>query len=123
MTGITVTFFSRNLYNFRPILGLNGRFSSISYGTAASLHNVSQENIKEQSTRFLESSMKKKRMSFQEFKQKEVESFEDYANSSAIQELFKGDKEKAKKAYETFCKSEYYEYERSIIGGNPNQIT
>lgn len=104
------------------MLAVYGKLSSRSYATAAASQRVSYDSIRKQSSHFLEN-MTNNKLSFHEFKQKEVESFEEYLNSPIIKELFKGNAEKARKAYDSYCKSEYYEYQRSQIGGNPNEIT
>lgn len=63
-------------------------------------------------------------LTFEEFKSTQVESFEDYRNSQIVIYLFKNnnDPNAVKEAYESYCKSEYFQYKRARIGGNPARM-
>jgi hypothetical protein len=59
----------------------------------------------------------KKKLSFEEFKAKHVETFQQY--SAAVRDVFGDDPKETEIAYNEYCGCLYFEYERSLIGGNP----
>ena len=69
------------------------------------------------------SEMTSKLLSFKDFKENEVESWESFKESKIVKVVCGSDVEKTKKAYERFCQAEYSRYKHQAYGGNPSRMT
>jgi hypothetical protein len=109
---------TRNQYMQYFSQSLWGQYSRYSFATAQKtqfvvtrkLHDVSQITSKHM-----------RLLAFSEFKQTQVETFDQFMSSPCVKELYKTQDE-ALKAYQAFCRSQYALYKRMNYGGNPTQV-
>ena len=61
-------------------------------------------------------------LSFEEFKEKKVRTFDEFKNSTEIKKLYSNNEETIKRVYEDYCISKYNRYKISQYGGNPGTM-
>ncbi|MCB1074041.1 MAG: hypothetical protein KDK59_00730 [Simkania sp.] len=91
-------------------LNLWGRLNHRSYSTALKLEGTKSEKM----DNFLP---------FKDFKDKYVESWENFKESPLAKTVYGNDLEKISRAYERFCLSQYSQYKHQAYGGNPSLMT
>jgi len=91
-------------------LNLWGRLSRRSYSTALKIEGQKSEKME-------------KLLSFKDFKDKHVESWESFKESPIAKTIYGNDLEKISKAYNRFCLSQYSQYKHQVYGGNPSLMT
>ena len=62
------------------------------------------------------------KLSFEEFKEKKLRTFEEFKNSPEIKKLYKDNEETIKRVYEDYCICKYNRYKISQYGGNPGTM-
>ncbi len=87
-------------------LNLWGRLSHRSYSTALKTEDSKSEKMDEL-------------LPFKDFKDKHVENWESFKESSIAKIVYGNDLEKISRAYERFCLSQYSQYKHQVYGGNP----
>jgi citrate synthase len=61
-------------------------------------------------------------LSFHDFKEKYVQSWESFKTSQEAKIIYGDNEEKIAKAYDNFCLSQYGEYRRKAYGGSPSYM-
>lgn len=65
----------------------------------------------------------KNKLNFNQFKEAQVKSLEEFKKSPAIKQLFKcTEEEKISQAYKDYCQCKYNRYSQSVYGGNPAKM-
>jgi hypothetical protein len=75
-----------------------------------------------QPSRHLDMKQRKTQLTFEEYIQKHVETYQDYIKSSYVKEMCGTNTDLMKESYKEYCRSKYSEYKYTFLGGNPGRI-
>ena len=91
-------------------MNLWGRLNCRSYSTARKTETATNEKMDNL-------------LPFKDFKDKYVESWENFKESPVAKAVYGNDLEKISRAYERFCSSQYSQYKHQVYEGNPSLMT
>jgi len=95
-------------------LSLWGGFGPRSFCTGQNVELAAQRHFEDRSL----SVDMKRLLTFEEFKERHVESLEAFKKSSAVKAVCGDDLKKISEAYKNFCMSQYSSYKHKRYGGN-----